>query len=262
MIPKVIHYCWFGGNTLPSSAQKCIESWKKYCPDYEIREWNESSFDISSAPLYVQQAYGAKKWAFVTDFVRLFAVYHNGGVYLDTDVELIQNIDPLLAYNAFFGYEDVYRVATGLGFGAIAGLPLLKTLMDDYMDCTFLTEDGVFDLLPCPQRNASVFEKNGLNADGKKQILQDNILILPPEYLCPLDYQTGRMNITDQTFSIHWFSASWVDDNAKRYKRDLDWIARFIGHYNADRLLGVMSCVKKEGLFHYVAKRIKRRLSH
>lgn len=258
MIPKVIHYCWFGHNEKPELLQKCIASWKKYCPDYQIIEWNEDNYDLSQTPKYVQQAYSAGKWAFVTDYARLDVIYHKGGIYLDTDVELIKGLDSLLSYNGFLGYETDNSVNTGLGFGAIAGLPLLKDLMDDYMDCTFLTEEGMFDLLPCPQRNAPVFEKNGLNADGKKQILQDNILILPPEYLCPLDYQTGHMNITDHTFSIHWFSASWVDENAKRYKRNLDRMARFVGRYNADRFLGVISCIKKEGLFHYVAKRMKR----
>ena len=119
-IPKVIHYCWFGGNPKPKLVQKCIHSWKKYCPDYEIIEWNESNFDISSCPLYVRQAYDVKKWAFVSDYARLKIIHTCGGIYLDTDVELIKSLDSLLEYNAFFGFEDGKYVATGLGFGAVS----------------------------------------------------------------------------------------------------------------------------------------------
>lgn len=265
MIPKVIHYCWFGGNDMPAIAARCIESWKKYCPDYEIVEWNENNFDISSAPIYVQQAYSAKKWAFVTDYVRLDVIYQHGGIYLDTDVELIKCLDPLLTYNGYFGYESYdgnLRINTGLGFGAIPELQILKDLMDDYTECRFLTEDGGYDLMPCPQRNAPIFAKYGAAGDRKKQLLDDNVLILPKEYLCPLDYQTGRKNVTEDTLSIHWFSASWVDEAVKKYKRRLDSLARFMGRHNADVILGVISCIKKEGITSYVAKRVKKYVKH
>ena len=131
MIPKIIHYCWFGRNPKPELAVKCIKSWKKRCPDYEIIEWNEDNFDISSCPLYVRQAYEAKKWAFVSDYVRLKVVYDEGGVYLDTDVELKKGLDALLAYDAYFGFEDGTHVNTGLGFGAVKGAPILKEMMQD-----------------------------------------------------------------------------------------------------------------------------------
>ena len=106
MIPKIIHYCWFGRNPKPKLAEKCIKSWKKYCPEYEIIEWNEDNYDLSSAPLYVRQAYEAKRWAFVTDYIRLQVIYENGGIYLDTDVELRKSLDPLLVHQAYFGFED------------------------------------------------------------------------------------------------------------------------------------------------------------
>lgn len=262
MIPKVIHYCWFGHNKKPELVEKCIASWRKFCPDYEIVEWNESNFDISSAPLYVQQAYEAKKWAFVTDYVRLTVVYQNGGVYLDTDVELLKNVDDLLTYNAFFGCEDEYTINTGLGFGAVAGLRLLNDLLVDYSKCEFLNEDGGYNIMPCPERNAPIFEKNDLNGVKEKYLSDDNILILPAEYLCPIDYQTGKKNITENTISIHWFSATWVDESAKEYKRRLDKLARFVGRHNADVILGIISCVKKEGITSYVAKRVKKHIKH
>lgn len=124
MIPKKIHYCWFGRNPLPELAVRCIESWKKYCPDYEIIEWNEDNYDINKIS-YVKEAYQARKWAFVTDYVRLDVVNQYGGIYLDTDVELLKSLDPLLKYKSFFGMEEGKFIATGLGFGAEKGTKIL-----------------------------------------------------------------------------------------------------------------------------------------
>ena len=124
-IPKIIHYCWFGGNPLPELAQKCIASWKKYCPDYEIREWNESNFDVNTAPLYVRQAYSKKKWAFVTDYVRLWAMTKYGGIYMDTDVEVTRPLDSILEHEAVSGYEDPTRIPTGI-MACRAGFPLFE----------------------------------------------------------------------------------------------------------------------------------------
>ncbi len=212
MIPKIIHYCWFGGNEKPKLFKKCYESWKKHCPDYEIIEWNESNFDLTSCPLYVRQAYQAKKWAFVTDYVRLKVVYDNGGIYFDTDVELRKNTDFLLEYKAFFGFENREYVATGLGFGAEKGTKILQELLQDYEEIPFVREDGSFDITPCPQRNTQVFLRHGLVQDDSKQIIENNILILPTEVLCPADYMTGELKITKNTIAIHWFSASWYEN--------------------------------------------------
>lgn len=219
MIPKIIHYCWFGGNPLPKLAKKCIKSWKKYCKDYEIIEWNENNFDIDSAPLYVRQAYEAKKWAFVTDYVRLKVVYENGGIYLDTDVELLKSLDDLLNNEAYFGFEDEKHVATGLGFGAVKGFSLLKEMMEDYEEIPFVKEDGTFDTMPCPKRNTVVLVKNGLIQDGSLQKIA-GATILPKYFLCPIDYETNKKEIKNETISIHWFSASWWSKELeKRHKR-------------------------------------------
>lgn len=257
-IPNVIHYCWFGGNEKPKLFQKCIESWKKYCPDYQIIEWNEDNYDLSRAPSYVQQAYSVGKWAFVTDYVRLDVIFNEGGVYLDTDVELVKDIDSLLQYNGFFGFETDDSVATGLGFGGIAGLQIIKELMDDYNDCTFIKDDGNYDLTPCPQRNMAVFIQNGLIPNGKRQILSDNVIVLPQEYLCPIDYYTNQKHVTDNTLAIHWFSASWSDEESRRYRKKSARLARVIGRKNADVVLGITSCIRKEGFGRYVAKRVKK----
>lgn len=146
-IPKVLHYCWFGGAPKPKNIQNCIRSWKKYCPDYEIIEWNEQNFDVSQS-LYTRQAYDARRWAFVADYARLKILYEQGGIYMDTDVELLRPLDDLLAYPAFFGFQHNNEVATGLSFGAEARSPVVKALLDDYDSLPFLLPDGSCDLTP------------------------------------------------------------------------------------------------------------------
>ena len=216
MIPKKIHYCWFGYNPKPPLAEKCIKSWKRHCPDYEIVEWNEDNFDIASCPLYVRQAYQLKKWAFVTDYIRLKVVYDNGGIYLDTDVELKKRLDELLKYKAFFGFETTGYINTGLGFGAEEGMSILSELMSDYEEILFQLPDGKIDDLSCPKRNAHIFTKHGMTCDNKFQILDGDIAILPSEYLCPLDFELNKMKYTKNTISVHWFSASWFSKEQKK----------------------------------------------
>ncbi len=225
MIPKKIHYIWFGGNPLPPLALKCIKSWEKYCSDFEIIRWDESSFDIFSCPDYVKEAYENKKWAFVTDYVRLKIVYENGGVYFDTDVEVLKKIDKSLLDTAFFGFENETNVATGLGFGAERGNNILKAMMDDYEGIHFVQPDGSFDLTPCPERNTKVLKKLGLVSDGKLQTIC-GARIYPTEYFCPMDYVTGKIRKTRRTYTIHRFSASWksesereCDEERRRYLR-------------------------------------------
>lgn len=217
MIPKVIHYCWFGKNPKPALAKRCIKSWHKHCPDYKIIEWNEENFDISSMPLYVRQAYDAKKWAFVTDYVRLKVVYDHGGIYMDTDVELKKTLNSLLHYSAYFGFEDEMHINTGLGFGAIAGHEILKELMKDYDKIPFILESGDFDQETCPSRNTKVLLRHSLKLNDSKQMLDGDVLILPSIYLCPLSYQTGKRKFSRKTFSIHWFDASWRSEQEKNY---------------------------------------------
>jgi len=172
-IPKVIHYCWFGGNEKSKLIKKCIDSWKKYCPDYEIKEWNESNFDIEINN-YVKEAYEAKKWAFVSDYARLWIVYNYGGIYLDTDVELIKSLDNLLNYKAYFGSEDGKLINTGLGFGAIKDNEFVKKIKDDYEYIHFIKDDGTYDITPCPKRNT----------DSIAYLLNDD---MPFEKICYLE---------------------------------------------------------------------------
>ena len=217
MIPKIIHYCWFGRNPLPPLAKKCIKSWKKHCPDYEIIEWNEDNFDIASAPLYVRQAYEAKKWAFVTDYVRLYVVHEHGGIYLDTDVELIKNLDEVLDAKGFFAFENGRYIATGLGFGAEKGSLLVREMMDVYTSISFIQEDGSFDTTPCPGRNTDVLIKHGLKQDDSLQYI-DGHMIYPHDWFCPCSWRTGELCKTQNTLGIHWFSSSWYDSAKKATK--------------------------------------------
>ena len=195
-IPKVIHYCWFGKNPLPESVEKCIESWKKYCPEYKIICWNEDNFDVSCCD-YVREAYEAQKWAFVSDVARLMIIYEHGGIYLDTDVELIKSLDFVVDENEFFfGIETqsgdvssiVSEVNTGIGFGAIVHNRIVKEMLDIYVDLHFETADGV-DLTPCPKRNSMVLEKYGFDGQDAKYNFM-NGTIYPSKYFCPLEYNS------------------------------------------------------------------------
>lgn len=250
MIPKTIHYCWFGGNPKPKLAEKCIKSWHRLCPDYEILEWNEDNYDLSKAPIYVRQAYEAKKWAFVTDYVRLQVVYENGGIYMDTDVELKKGLDLLLSYTAYFGFENGTSIATGLGFGAVQGCCILKDLMEDYLDIPFIREDGTLDLMPCPQRNLKAFLNRGLKLDDSMQVLEGDILILPSVYLCPIDSVMKIRTYSPDTISIHWFDASWAENRARmRREQKIGLIVYYI-KLGLKRIIGETAYERVKQLRH------------
>jgi hypothetical protein len=231
-IPKVIHYCWFGNNELPKLAKKCIKSWQKHCPDYEIVCWSEENFDLSQNR-YVREAYAAGKWAFVSDYARLKIIHDHGGVYLDTDVELLKSLDNLLQAGGFMGFDEKGIVATGLGFGAAAGDPLVAALLADYDDIPFVLPDGSYDLTPCPDRNTETLARLGMDMHNTDQTFM-NICFLPQDYLCPMDYYTGVKTITQNTYSIHHYCASWTSSVTKRTTR----IKRIIGVKLYDKLYG------------------------
>ena len=204
MIPKVIHYCWFGGNPKPKLAEKCIASWKKYCPGWQIIEWNESNFDVNQNG-YTRMCIEQKKYAFLSDYVRLLVVAEHGGVYFDTDVELVRSIDELLEHEAFFGFETPERVASGLGFGSVAHGTAIEAMLREY---DFLL-DGTEGVRMCPVLNTNALTKLGLVQDGSMQVVA-GAKILPIEYLNPYGSNTGRLEKTKNTYSIHWYSASWM----------------------------------------------------
>lgn len=205
MIPKTIHYCWFGRGEKPKLAQKCIASWKKYCPDYEIVEWNEDNFPIDKYP-YAKYCLNTQKWAYLSDFVRLTVVRERGGIYFDTDVELLRSPDELLQYEAFYGFENDANVATGLGFGAVANHCTIVAMERQYLNME-PNPDGTFPVTGCPKLNTQALLPFGLKLDGSRQSVA-GAEILPADYLNPYDDPTGRLNITSNTFSVHWYSKS------------------------------------------------------
>ena len=211
---------------------RCIESWKKYCPDYEIVCWNEDNFDLTQNR-YMREAYEAGKWAFVSDFARLKIIYDHGGIYLDTDVEIIKPIDPLLENNGFMGFDEKGIVATGLGFGAEAGNEIVGAFLRDYDDLPFVLADGSYDLTPCPDRNTAALKRLGMDTENTDQVFM-GVKFLPREYLGPMDYYTGKKTITKHTYSIHHYCASWTSKVTKRTTR----IKRIIGLKWYNRLYG------------------------
>lgn len=231
MIPKKIHYCWFGGNPLPASAKKCIESWKKFCPDYEIIEWNEKNFDIDSCK-YARQAYDAKKWAFVSDYARFKILYENGGLYFDTDVEMIKSPAEVVACGNFMGMEKNEEsllafgipcgVAPGLGLGAEAGLEVYKEILEHYDSIEFINADGTYNYKTVIYHTTEILLKHGLKAIKEIQCVA-GIYIYPEDYFCPLDYASGKLKITPNTISIHRYDGSWLDkkDKFKRFIRSI-----------------------------------------
>lgn len=221
MIPKIIHYCWFGRKEKTKLEKKCIRSWKKYCPDYKIIEWNEDNYDIASAPLFVRQAYDKRKWAFVSDYVRYYAVYENGGIYLDTDVQIIKSIDFLLADTAFFGIQHLdLHPASGLGFGAVKGHGFIKELMDAYQEVSFILSEGIYNVIPCPDRDYASFCKYGFKLIDEKQILSNGVHIYPTEFFCPWIIGSPYLKKTKNTVTIHWFAASWLSDEQKKNRHE------------------------------------------
>lgn len=225
MIPKIIHYCWFGGNPFPESAKKCIASWKKYLPDHQIKEWNEDNFDVNIIP-YTQQAYEAKKYAFVSDYARFWILYKYGGLYFDTDVEIIKPIDDIIERGPFMGIEvkakegEYPQVAPGLGLGVTPGHNLYKVLLDKYATLRFLNEDGSLNQKTIVKYNTEVLQEQGLQPSNDLQEVA-GVWIYPADYFNPLDSLTGKLKLTDNTRSIHWYMNSWSDSSAFR-----QWLSR------------------------------------
>ena len=219
MIPKIIHYCWFGRNPLPKLAQKCIASWKKYCPDYKIIEWNEDNFDINCCD-YTKEAYEAQKWAFVTDYVRLYVLVKHGGIYMDTDVELIRPIDSFLSCNAFSGFESSGQIPTGI-MAAEQNQLLFRELLHEYDDIHFRNEDGSLNMTTNVQRITNTCLKYGLVLNNSKQTIQ-GFTFFPMDYFCTKDAVTRKLNITPNSVAIHHFDGSWMQPDRKLVKTITD----------------------------------------
>lgn len=199
MIPKKIHYCWFGGKEKPKSVLEYIETWKKFLPDYEIKEWNEGNFDVNKLR-FTKEAYQAKKYAFVADVCRLYALLSEGGIYFDTDVEVVKSFDELLLNNAFIGLEceKTQRVGTSV-IGAEVNNSFIFKAYNYYSDIPFILDNGLFNSKPNTLVISSMLEKEK----------EDNVMVYPTDYFSPIDFETKRKKITNDTYSIHHFSGTW-----------------------------------------------------
>jgi hypothetical protein len=218
MIPRIIHYCWFGGKELPELAQKCIQTWKEKCRDYKIMRWDENTFDIENIP-YVKEAYENKKFAFVTDYVRLWAIYNYGGVYMDTDVEVCKSIDEFLEENAFSGFESYTDIPTGIMAGE-KDLPIFKELLEYYTGRHFVKENGELDLTTNVTIFTEIFEKKGLVKNNTKQTL-DNFTFYPKGHFCPDN--RDRLYRKEQIYTIHHFAGSWLPDEEIRRRNSFSY---------------------------------------
>ena len=220
MIPKIIHYCWFGRGALSELAQKCIASWKKYLPDYEIKEWNEDNFDVNIIP-YTAEAYKAKKYAFVSDYARFWILYQYGGIYFDTDVEVIRPIDDIIYKGNFMGFETDPKpqlkadaseasVNPGLGMGVAPGLGIIKKMLDFYEGKHFVHEAVMRNQITVVHIATQVLCENGLkNVVGIQKV--GGCYIYPSEYFCPINVTTGRIHVKKNTRTIHHYAGTWVD---------------------------------------------------
>lgn len=236
MIPKIIHYCWFGKGQMTEKEIKCIDSWKKFCPDYEIVLWNEDNYDINKNK-FISKAYEEKKWAFVTDYARLDIIYNNGGIYFDTDVELIKSPDPLLDNKAFMGFEKGRVIATGLGFGAEKKHPAIKALRDTYNDIEFDINGS--ENINCPELNSKYLISRGAVMNDQMQVV-DDITLYPTEYFCPLHSTSGEMKITKNTYSIHWYSMSWLSETEKKSRRLEQKLSKLFGNNTAHKIVRIL----------------------
>lgn len=264
MIPKVIHYCWFGGNRLPEFARKCIASWKMYLPDYEIKEWNEENFNVNCCD-YVREAYCEKKWAFVSDYARFYILYHEGGLYFDTDVEIISSLDKIIDKGAFIGCEETKEslcgnnlgVNPGLGLAASPGLELYKEILEFYESIHFSIQCGTPKTIV--DYTTAILRKHGWEGSGQVEGIE-GIYIYPPEYFCPYNYITGKWNVTCNTVSIHHYTATWLSSLDKfimniectdyyahpleyKLRRAISFPFRIVKKLKQDGLLGVQQTI-------------------
>lgn len=235
MIPKTIHYCWLSGDPFPPLIQNCIDSWKRLLPDYEIKQWNLSNFDIESHP-WVKEAFIAKKYAFAADYIRCYALYNEGGIYLDSDVEVLKSFDPLIHLPYFIGRENDGEVEAAV-MGAEKGNPLFKILLE-YYDKRHFNVNGRYDTRTLPNIMYEFmyrsFQVKSINGITEFKPLKNELNVFPYDYFSPKSYKTGVLHITDNTFSIHHFTASWHGRK--------EWLYEFVNKVVGER--GAKFCSK------------------
>ncbi len=245
MIPKILHYCWFGGAPLPKSAQACLDSWRTHCPDYTVMRWDESNTDLSQER-YLREATAARRWAFVSDVVRLQALVKYGGIYLDTDVELIRPLDAFLSLSAFAGFEAPNRIQTAL-LACEAGHPLFVALLHTYDDAAFQLPNGKYDETPNVVRLTALCQQHGLVLNNTKQTL-GGLTLFPTAYFCPKDFATGRLTLTENTHAIHHFDGSWLSDEQRWFEEKRRAWRRWLPRGAAGYLAKASAAVRFRGV--------------
>ena len=236
-IPKTVHYCWFGKGKKSKMVNKCMESWKKYLLDYKIIEWNEDNFDINSN-LYVRQAYEAKKYAFVTDYVRLYALYNYGGIYLDTDVEVLKSLDEFLEYDGFGGFESKEYCCTGI-LGCKKENMIIKEFLDSYENDIFLKNNNEFNEITNIVRFTEICCNHGLKLNNKEQEI-NGFKIFPKTIFSPLNARDIDNALSENTCTIHYFAGSWLTkkeykkrEKIKKYKKYKNFLCKFMSERSA-----------------------------
>lgn len=228
MIPKIIHYCWFGGKPLPKEYKKYIESWRKYMPEYEIKEWNESNYDVNCVP-FSSEAYSVGKFAYVSDYARLRILHENGGIYFDTDVEVIKPLDNILSKGGFMGFEKYkspmsaqrLNVNLGLGFAVEPHNSLIREIMDFYESHHYIYPDGHIEQIPIVKITTDILKQKGLSSSDTPTTI-GGVTIYPWDYFCPIAFLSNKLEITDNTCSIHHYTATWMSWKDKlKMKRGL-----------------------------------------
>ena len=246
MIPKIIHYCWFGRGEMPALALKCIESWKHMLPEYEIKEWNEDNFDLDMFP-YTREAYDNRKFAFVTDVVRLYAMYTEGGVYMDTDVEVIKSLDPFLHHTAFSGFESDKDIPTGI-MASEKGGRWAKENLDYYKNRHFVLADGSLDLTTNVEIITSLMLPYGLKRENSYQDFEEYVTFYPKDYFCPINHEGLKMEKTENTVCIHYFAGSWQDVKIRRKKK----LARLLGPALTQFIIRIKRLFTKRSKSHVI----------
>ena len=260
MIPKIIHYCWFGEKPLDEVSRKCIESWKKFFPDYQIIQWNETNFDVNQIK-FMEQAYFDKKWAFVSDVARLLIIYNYGGIYFDTDVEVIASFDDIFTEETegYFAFEKLGYVSSGVGFAAKPKHPLINQLLEMYMDLDYIFYKSKLSEIACTILITELMKKHGLKLEDTYQKIC-GFDVYPTEFFSPMDYYTGKVTISQYTHTIHWYNSSWNDIESQNYHVLEQKIQRVVGKKIGGQVAGIIWGIKKESIIPYVITRIKKRI--
>ena len=234
MIPKIIHYCWLSGDPLPSDIKKYMRTWKEKLPDYELMLWDTERFNVNSS-LWVKQAFENKKYAFAADYIRVYALYHYGGIYLDTDIEVLKSYNAFLHLNVMLGLDHTSNNCEVATWGAEKGAGYLKKILDFYDRSSFVKEDGNFELAPMPGVVLGILKENGyklvpVNSLKEAEGVQGDkcIPVFPREWFCPLDWYTFKLHLTKNTYSIHRYKGGWLAENVRKEREILNKLGPYL----------------------------------